>query len=79
VGGEGARVCCRARRRGGRARAVAIKILIADDSKVSRLLLESALSEWGYQVEVAYDGITAWQALQGKDPPPLAILARPTP
>ncbi|MDX2153580.1 MAG: diguanylate cyclase [Bryobacteraceae bacterium] len=51
-----------------------MKVLIADDSSVSRRLLEATLTRWGYQVEVACDGETAWSSLQRADAPRLAIL-----
>ncbi len=51
-----------------------MKVLIAEDDLVPRLLLESALKEWGYDVVVAGDGEAAWQLLQGPDTPKLAIL-----
>jgi len=51
-----------------------MKILIAEDDKVSRRLLEAHLGKWGYQVEAAGDGEEAWRLLQSADPPRLAIL-----
>src|SRR5215471_12450626 len=51
-----------------------MRILIADDSIVSRHLLDATLRKWGYEVEVACDGVEAWNALQGEDAPKLAIL-----
>jgi diguanylate cyclase (GGDEF)-like protein len=51
-----------------------LKILIADDSIVSRHLLEATLRKWGYDVLVACDGIEALEALQRDDTPQLAIL-----
>lgn len=50
------------------------RVLIADDSIVSRHLLEATLKKWGYQVNVACDGREAWRALEGPDAPSLAIL-----
>jgi two-component system, cell cycle response regulator len=52
----------------------ALKILIADDNSVSRLLLERLLSKWGYEVIQAHDGARAWEILQMEDPPRLVIL-----
>jgi diguanylate cyclase (GGDEF)-like protein len=49
-------------------------ILIADDSNVSRHLLESIVKKWGYQVVSTSDGIQAWEVLQKPDAPRLAIL-----
>src|SRR5215467_9468193 len=51
-----------------------MKILIADDSIVSRHLLEATLRKWGYEVVVACDGAEAWNVLQGENPPRMAIL-----
>lgn len=50
------------------------RVLIADDSIVSRHLLEATLRKWGYQVAVACDGAEAWALLQKEDAPALAIL-----
>jgi two-component system cell cycle response regulator len=51
-----------------------MRILIADDSIVSRHLLDATLRKWGYEVVVACDGAEAWNHLQGEDAPKLAIL-----
>ena len=51
-----------------------MRILIADDSIVSRHLLEATLRKWGYEVMVACDGSQALDLLQGDDAPALAIL-----
>lgn len=51
-----------------------MKILIADDSIVSRHLLDATLRKWGYEVVVACDGAEAWDILQRDDAPALAIL-----
>jgi phosphoserine phosphatase RsbU/P len=51
-----------------------MRVLIAEDEIVSRLLLESILREWGYEVVSASDGREAWDALQAPDAPRLAIL-----
>jgi two-component system cell cycle response regulator len=51
-----------------------MRILIADDSIVSRHLLEATLRKWGYEVIVACDGVEAWSQLQTEDAPKLAIL-----
>jgi two-component system cell cycle response regulator len=51
-----------------------MRILIADDSIVSRHLLDATLRKWGYQVVVAGDGVEAWNVLQEDDAPRLAIL-----
>src|SRR5215471_3622601 len=51
-----------------------MRILIADDSIVTRHLLEATLRKWGYEVVVANDGNEAWKALQGETAPRIAIL-----
>jgi DNA-binding response OmpR family regulator len=51
-----------------------MKILIAEDDLVSRRMLEATLQKWGYEVLAVTDGLAAWQALEGEDPPLLAIL-----
>src|SRR5579859_7890756 len=51
-----------------------MRILIADDSVMSRHLLDATLRKWGYDVVVACDGLEAWNVLQQPDAPKLAIL-----
>lgn len=51
-----------------------MRILIADDSIVSRHLLEATLRKWGYEVVVATDGAQAWDYLRREDAPQIAIL-----
>ncbi len=51
-----------------------MKVLIADDSAQSRLILRKALSSWGYEVVLAEHGGQAWEILAQPDPPPMAIL-----
>ena len=51
-----------------------MKILIADDSIVSRHLLEATLRKWGYQVLVACDGPEALRILEQENAPSLIIL-----
>src|ERR1700693_729137 len=51
-----------------------MRILIADDSIVSRHLLDATLRKWGYQVVVACDGNEAWAILQSEDAAEIAIL-----
>lgn len=51
-----------------------MKILVADDSIVSRHLLNATLTKWGYEVILASDGTQAWDILGKPDAPPLAIL-----
>ena len=51
-----------------------MRVLIADDSMISRRLLQAALQQWEYQVVVACDGTEAWEELQKENPPKMAIL-----
>src|SRR6267143_6581434 len=51
-----------------------MKILIAEDDSVSRRILEATLVKWGYEVSVTLNGKQAWDVLQRKDAPSLAIL-----
>jgi diguanylate cyclase (GGDEF)-like protein len=51
-----------------------MRILIADDSIVSRHLLDATLRKWGYEVAVACDGLEAWEILQQENAPRIAIL-----
>lgn len=51
-----------------------MRILIADDSSVSRHLLESIVKKWGYQVITTADGNQAWDVLRQADAPRMAIL-----
>src|SRR3954454_5414242 len=51
-----------------------MRILIADDSSLSRRLLEQTLVNWSYQVITVADGEQAWSCLNGPEPPDLAIL-----
>lgn len=51
-----------------------MKVLVADDDPTSRLVLNSVLRKWGYEVLTAEDGGKAWEILSSADPPPLAVL-----
>jgi DNA-binding response OmpR family regulator len=51
-----------------------MKVLIAEDDAVSRLLLENVLRDWGYDVVAAADGAEAWSVLCSPDAPRLTIL-----
>ncbi len=51
-----------------------MKVLIAEDDITSRLILQTALSKWGYVVSTASDGEEAWSILQRADAPQLIIL-----
>jgi diguanylate cyclase (GGDEF)-like protein len=51
-----------------------MRVLIADDSLLSRRLLEETLRGWGYDVVVAADGEEAWRILSSEHAPSLAVL-----
>jgi two-component system NtrC family sensor kinase len=51
-----------------------MRILVADDSDMTRILLADTLQQWGYDVVVASDGMEAWEKLTAQDAPQLAIL-----
>jgi two-component system cell cycle response regulator len=51
-----------------------MKVLIADDSATSRIVLRSSLMRWGYEVVVAENGAQAWEILAQPDAPAMAIL-----
>jgi diguanylate cyclase (GGDEF)-like protein len=51
-----------------------MRVLIADDSSVSRRLLEATLKRWDYEVDVACDGDEALEMLRRPGGPTLAIL-----
>jgi len=51
-----------------------VSILIAEDDPVSRRLLQTILTKWGYETIVCCDGTAALAKLGGDDPPEIAIL-----
>jgi DNA-binding response OmpR family regulator len=51
-----------------------MNILIAEDDDLSRLLLQSLLTKWGYTVTSACDGDEAWKILCEPDHPQLLLL-----
>jgi DNA-binding response OmpR family regulator len=51
-----------------------MKILVAEDDRVSRQILTISLTKWGYEVVPTFDGNQAWDELQKEDAPSLAIL-----
>ena len=53
-----------------------MKILIADDDQLMVKALREMLGNWGYEVIVRSDGTTAWELLQEKDAPALALVDR---
>ena len=51
-----------------------MRILVAEDERVCRRMLEATLVKWGYDVVVVSDGDEAWQVLQQEDAPKFALL-----
>jgi DNA-binding response OmpR family regulator len=51
-----------------------VNIVVAEDDRVARRMLETILTEWGYQVTAVGDGLAALQELSRADAPQLAIL-----
>jgi sigma-B regulation protein RsbU (phosphoserine phosphatase) len=49
-------------------------ILIAEDDRVSRSMLEAILRKWSYDVVATNNGQEAWQVMQAENPPMLAIV-----
>jgi sigma-B regulation protein RsbU (phosphoserine phosphatase) len=51
-----------------------MRILIADDDRMSTLMLKGTIEPWGFEVTVAHDGAAAWECIAGRHPPALAII-----
>jgi sigma-B regulation protein RsbU (phosphoserine phosphatase) len=51
-----------------------VRILIADDERMTTMMLSRTLEDWGFEVTVADDGASAWACITGDDPPALAIV-----
>jgi DNA-binding response OmpR family regulator len=51
-----------------------MRILIADDDRMSTMMLGRALEEWGFDVIVVNDGNAAWERLTDDEPPSMAIV-----
>jgi two-component system chemotaxis response regulator CheY len=51
-----------------------VRILVADDDRVSLRVLQSTLARWGYPAEIATDGSEAWDVLRETEEPTLAFL-----
>ena len=51
-----------------------MKVLIAEDDITSRIILDSVLKKWGFTPVLVCDGKEAWNVMQSKDAPKLAIL-----
>ena len=46
-----------------------MRILIADDNRMTTAMLSGTLTGWGFEVAVAYDGAAAWEHIAGREPP----------
>ncbi len=51
-----------------------MKILLAEDDIISRLMLEAILKKWSFEVISVDNGLKAWEILQQHDVPPIALL-----
>jgi eukaryotic-like serine/threonine-protein kinase len=51
-----------------------IRILAADDDRITRRLLAVNLERWGYEPVLAGDGLEAWEMLQADDAPEIVVL-----
>lgn len=51
-----------------------MRLLVAEDDVISRLILERKLGQWGYEVVSATNGDEAWKILSSVESPRLAIL-----
>ena len=51
-----------------------MRILIADDDRMSTMMLSRSLERWGFEVVVAHDGVSAWGHIESSMPPALAIV-----
>jgi DNA-binding response OmpR family regulator len=51
-----------------------MRILIADDDRITALMLSQTLESWGFDVTVVADGTAAWEQLTGVEPKTLLIV-----
>ena len=51
-----------------------MRVLIAEDDRTSKRILEAFLTKWGYEVIAVDNGKDAWEILQHKNAPHLAVL-----
>lgn len=51
-----------------------MRILVADDNEIMRVLIENIIMHWDYEVVSAKDGEEAWEILQQEDSPRIALL-----
>ncbi len=50
-----------------------LRVVVAEDEASSRHLLQHFLEQWGFECEVASDGNQAWELVQSKDVPTIAV------
>ncbi|HEX8815734.1 MAG TPA: diguanylate cyclase [Terriglobales bacterium] len=48
-------------------------ILVAEDDRLFRYILQTCLEKWGHKVVLVNDGLAAWEALQSDDAPQMVI------
>jgi two-component system, cell cycle response regulator len=51
-----------------------MRILVAEDDRVTRRLLESYIGKWGHETIVCSAGTDAWQVLSSEDRPRVAVI-----
>ena len=51
-----------------------MRLLIAEDDRISGRFLKHSLETWGYEVVITSDGNAAWNVLEAPDAPLVAIL-----
>jgi sigma-B regulation protein RsbU (phosphoserine phosphatase) len=51
-----------------------MRILIADDDRMSTTMLGTTLKKWEFDVVVVHDGLAAWERIIGDEPPELVIV-----
>jgi len=51
-----------------------MKVLIAEDSVTSRMMLTATVKKWGFDVSEVEDGLDAWEIMQHHDHPNLLIV-----
>ena len=51
-----------------------LRMIIADDSAISRKMMQRLLEKLGFEPQIASDGNSAWELLQSNDVPTIAIL-----
>ena len=51
-----------------------MRALVADDDRMTTVILSAALQRQGFEVTVVHDGIAAWERITGDAAPSLAII-----